>query len=423
MSGYPSEKPYRSVHGVDHPAAPHARRRSSTSTALQTTLLLQPDRTSVREPSPVRRVARLARWRTGRGVVVGTIALLLLSALLVLPGRKTVRYSHADWDASHRAEGSLALSDGLTSNHDAVDNLRLSVSPDTLVADTDFTARENGKTTGQDSMKLPLCEKTVLFRFAGEFALGRPIFVCSRADPTRSVGLHGFGSEVTLLYRVAAIAAHFGYQVFLDDEKWNYGAWSDYFLDLDLGPDAGVTSPVQYHGPLQPLSTRRCRPPKAGTKRAKLVLTADEVRALTAPTASSTTISPAEFVPRWATRPHVVWFSRDMDALDLTYLRLFSNATELEHLHAADLAHREPARNHDEGSPSPLFLTPEETLPPAFEEAFEVMSRVASRAWRVNDEIEREVATLAKRVGLDAREDTRTGISDAGELLIAVHVR
>ncbi|TKA54100.1 hypothetical protein B0A53_03477 [Rhodotorula sp. CCFEE 5036] len=373
MSGYPSEKPYRSVHGVDHPAAPHARRRSSTSTALQTTLLLQPDRTSVREPSPVRRVARLARWRTGRGVVVGTIALLLLSALLVLPGRKTVRYSHADWDASHRVEGSLALSDGLTSNHDAVDNLRLSVSPDTLVADTDFTARENGKTTGQDSMKLPLCEKTVLFRFAG---------------------LHGFGSEVTLLYRVAAIAAHFGYQVFLDDEKWNYGAWSDYFLDLDLG-----------------------------TKRAKLVLTADEVRALTAPTASSTTISPAEFVPRWATRPHVVWFSRDMDALDLTYLRLFSNATELEHLHAADLAHREPARNHDEGSPSPLFLTPEETLPPAFEEAFEVMSRVASRAWRVNDEIEREVATLAKRVGLDAREDTRTGISDAGELLIAVHVR
>ena len=149
---------------------------------------------------------------------MGTIALLLLSALLVLPGRKTVRYSHADWDASHRAEGSLALSDGLTSNHDAVDNLRLSVSPDTLVADTDFTARENGKTTGQDSMKLPLCEKTVLFRFAGEFALGRPIFVCSRADPTRSVGLHGFGSEVTLLYRVAAIAAHFGYQVFRDDE-------------------------------------------------------------------------------------------------------------------------------------------------------------------------------------------------------------
>jgi hypothetical protein len=45
-------------------------------------------------------------------------------------------------------------------------------------------------------------------------------------------------------------------------------------------------------------------------------------------------------VLNWATRPHVVWFSRDMDALDLTYLRLFSNATELATLRHARLATR-----------------------------------------------------------------------------------
>lgn len=353
---------------------------------------------------------------------MGAIALFLLSVLLVLPGGKTVRHSYADWHASHRAEEGLASSNRPIPHRDEVDALRLSVSPDTLVADTDYTAKEDSRTTSQDRTRLPVCEKTVLFRFAGESALGRPMCVCSRADPTCSTGLHGFGSEVTLLYRVAAIAAHFGYQVFLDDEKWNYGAWSDYFLDLDLGLDAGVTSPGQDHARLQRPSARRCRPPKAGTKRAKLVLTADEVRALTTPTASSSTTSPAaDFVPRWATRPHVVWFSRDMDALDLTYLRLFSNATELEHLHAADLAHRQHARDRDE--PSPLFLTPEETLPPAFESAFEVMSRVAGRAWRVNDEIEREVATLAERVGLDARNGPLTETPDIGQLFIAVHVR
>ena len=351
---------------------------------------------------------------------MGAIALFLLSALLVLPGGKMVRHSYADWHPSHPAEGGSASSNPPIPHRDEVDNLRLPDSSDTLVADTDYTVKEDSTTTSQDRTRLPVCEKTVLFRFAGESALGRPMCVCSCANPACVTGLHGFGSEVTLLYRVAAIATHFGYQVFLDDEKWNYGAWSDYFLDLDLGIDAGVTSPGHDHAPLQPSSARRCRPPKAGTKRAKLVLTADEVRALTAPTASSTT-APANFVPRWATRPHVVWFSRDMDALDLTYLRLFSNATELEHLHAADLAHRQHARDHDE--PSPLFLPPEETLPPAFESAFEVMSRVAGRAWRVNDEIEREVATLAERVGLDARNAPLTETPDVGQLLIAVHVR
>lgn len=352
---------------------------------------------------------------------MGTIALLLISALLVLPGRKTGRYSYSDRHAPHLAGGGPASLDRPIPHRDEVDTLRLPVSPDRLVADTGYVAKGEGKFASQDPTKLPVCEKTVLFRFAGEFALGRPECVSPRADSTCSTGLHGFGSEVTLLYRVAAIAANYGYQVFIDDEKWNYGSWSDYFLDLDLGLDAGVTALGQDHGPLASPSARRCRPPKAGTKRAKLILSADEVRALTATTTS--TPSPAEFVPKWATRPHVVWFSRDMDALDLTYLRLFSNATELEHLHAADPAHRQPARAHEEGTPSNLFLTPEETLPPAFEEAFEVMSRVASRAWRVNDEIERGVATLAERVGLDSRDGPRTGSPDVGQLLIAVHVR
>lgn len=231
------------------------------------------------------------------------------------------------------------------------------------------------------------------------------------------------------MYRVAAIAAHFGYQVFLDDAKWNYGSWEDYFLDRDLDLNFDFGDEISLPGArAEPASARRCRPPRPGTKRAKLVLTADEVRTLSLPTPpSSSGDSRPAFVPRWATRPHVIWFARDMDALDLTYLRLFTNTTDLESLQPAAGSARLVREDIGEApAPAPPlpYLTPEETLPDAFVEAFEAMSRVASRAWRVNAEIEREVASLAQRVGVDAESPTSVGtILDAGDLLIAVHVR
>lgn len=109
---------------------------------------------------------------------MGTIALLLLSALLVLPGRKTMRYSYANWHASHPAEGGSASSNRPIPHRNEVDNLRLPDSSDPLVANTDYAAEEYSRTTGQDPLKLPVCEKTVLFRFAGEpidAALRRPL--------------------------------------------------------------------------------------------------------------------------------------------------------------------------------------------------------------------------------------------------------
>ncbi|GAA5863341.1 hypothetical protein JCM3774_005259 [Rhodotorula dairenensis] len=413
MPGYPPDR-----HGsADRPT--HARRRSSTSTLLQTTLLLQPDESRSLGPprrrsgtaSSPRRISRLVGW--------GALVLLALLSLLLLPGREPARRASAATDANAAPEEATLpeLSSQTHRNDDNNAEARLS-EPARWYTDAPSATEDSIRGAvlpepEKNLADLPVCDKTVLFRFAG---------------------LHGFGSEVTLMYRVAAVAAHYGYRVFLDDAKWNYGSWADYFheldLDLDLNLAFGTETPQE-----SSLPSHRCRPPRTGTKRAKLVLSADELRILTRPPpppsspAAGGSARQADFVPRWATRPHVVWSTRDMDALDLTYLRLFTNATDLEHLRQQATSAADSTRSRHEpeelgaGTPRP-YLTPDETLPVAFEEAFEVMSGVAGRAWRVNDEIEREVASLAERVGVGfAQRQTSLAALEPGDVVLAVHVR
>ncbi|GAA5925944.1 hypothetical protein JCM3775_005157 [Rhodotorula graminis] len=229
---------------------------------------------------------------------------------------------------------------------------------------------------------LPVCDKSVVFRFAG---------------------LHGFGSEVTLLLRVAAVASHFGYPVFIDTASWNYGAWDDYFVPLD-SPFPPFSSPSDDAAP-----SPACRLPPSDTKRYKLALTSDEHKVAAGPDALD-----APFEPRWTRRSHIVWSARDMDGLDATFLRLFADADELETLHREDveLLTRRKAK--------PAFLSPRRTLPAVHERAFRRLSELAELAWRPVDLVQDLVGELEERLALSDRGE---GVTGAGSLLIGVHVR
>ncbi|BGP61890.1 hypothetical protein NBRC10512v2_003210 [Rhodotorula toruloides] len=234
--------------------------------------------------------------------------------------------------------------------------------------------------------QLPVCKKTVLFRFAGR---------------------HGFGSEVSLLLRVASVAHHYGYTVFLDSTSWNYGSWSSYF---SLPPSSSF--PASPFAPLDPHAP--CRPPSPQTKRYKLSLTPDEARAF----ALHPLELDASFRPNWAKRNHVYWL-RDVDGLDATFLRLFVDQSQLEELHRADLRALEAL---EEGQERPAFLGAEETLPRVFEDAFERMSRLVGQAWTPNEEVKAMVGELEKRLGVSGAENPGKG-KRPGDLLVGVHVR
>jgi len=69
-------------------------------------------------------------------------------------------------------------------------------------SNTDTTTASSSNNTTQ----LPPCERTLLYRFAGA---------------------HGFASEYLIFLRVVTLAKRFKYALFVDDENWNYGSWSE----------------------------------------------------------------------------------------------------------------------------------------------------------------------------------------------------
>ncbi|GEM08223.1 hypothetical protein Rt10032_c05g2240 [Rhodotorula toruloides] len=234
---------------------------------------------------------------------------------------------------------------------------------------------------------LPVCKKSVLFRFAGR---------------------HGFGSEVSLLFRVASVAHHFGYTVFLDSTSWNYGSWDSYF-SLPSSPSV-PPYPSTPFAPLDPAAP--CRPPSPTTKRYKMSLTDDESRALSLESLGSS------FRPKWANRNHVYWL-RDVDGLDATFLRLFVDEAKLAQVHREDLRHLEAVEAGEDDKSA--FLSATETLPSMFEDAFGRMSELVRDAWAPNEEVRRMVGELERELGVSGKE-RREG-KRPGDLLVGVHVR
>lgn len=206
--------------------------------------------------------------------------------------------------------------------------------------------------------------------------------------------------------RVAAVAGHYGYPVFLDAESWNYGAWEDYFLPLDTPfPPFSLSS----SGAAAAAPPPACRLPPPETKRYKLALTYDELEHVAQPDSANT-----PFAPKWTHRDHVIWGARDMDGLDATFLRLFVDAGELATLHREDLELLERRKA------KPAFLSPRRTLPAAHERGFVQLSRLAQVAWRPNDLVGGLTDELEQKLALRDRD---AGVQGPGSLLIGVHVR
>ncbi|GAA6036117.1 hypothetical protein JCM8097_006624 [Rhodosporidiobolus ruineniae] len=279
-------------------------------------------------------------------------------------------------NATERQAFPAALLAGL---EDERGRLQKALSPEeeaALAGDNPEKVKEEA--VGRYKEALPVCQRTVLFRFAGR---------------------HGFGSELSLFLRVATLAEQYGYAVFTDTSEWNYGAWTDYFVP--------TASPFPLPNP-----SSACRPPEeAVTRRFKLALTIEELQAVSN---LAKPIKPSKVAPKWTKRDHVVWSSRDMDGLDFSFLRLLVDRNQLNELHKDDLRRLELG-----GSPSAGFLSPEETVPAPFEKSLVRLSALAGGVWQPNDAVAEGAEELASRLSVPRS----AGKKRVGELLVAVHVR
>ncbi|POY73620.1 hypothetical protein BMF94_3154 [Rhodotorula taiwanensis] len=370
----------------------HVRRRSSSSAPSSSSLRLPPLKLPIPPPSSPRLGTAVQHRRALiRTALLGAVAFATLAAFLLLPqqcitvpadivlpaaGPSTAARKPSLHEAAMVPPKRPRPHQAAKIQHQAEAEVVMEPSAGAGTAEPPVKERPS---------KLPVCEKSAVFRFAG---------------------LHGFGSEVTLMYRMAAVASHFGYEVFLDDARWNYGTWLDYFRPLALpSSSTGISTALP--------TVTRCSMPKEGTKRAKVVLTADELRSL-----SGSLATDAPFTPRWTARSHVLWSTRDMDGLDLTYLHLFTNSSDLETLRRADLELAADA--------APLFLTPEQTLPPAYEGAFSQSSGIAGRAWQLDEGLLQAVEGMRSAIGVSG-DLPQDGIGaptlHPSDLVIALHVR
>ncbi|GAA5937134.1 uncharacterized protein JCM15063_002820, partial [Sporobolomyces koalae] len=231
--------------------------------------------------------------------------------------------------------------------------------------------------------RLPVCPKTFLFRFAG---------------------LHGQGSELNLMLRLAALSTHFGYTFLIDSTEWNYGPFISYFEPL------APTIPLAY--PSNGAPSLKCRPPRANSnaKRTKVKLSPLDHQLLTD--------QPLEdWVPEWTNADHVVWGPhRDMDGLDRTILNLFTDHIELDHLHELD---RAPNPNHA-GQIHLGGLDPEQALPDEFHNAFDRLSDEIKKVWKPNSDVLAMVQQSIDELGLARPESELKRLRD---LVIGVHVR
>lgn len=161
----------------------------------------------------------------------------------------------------------------------------------------------------------------------------------------------------------------------------------------------------------------KCRPPAPTTKRIKVRLNEGDLERMG---------KDEEWVPDWARDGnHVVWGpQRDMDGLDQTIVKLFTNSSRLADLHDKDrlqVLDQEmgPGRRGKELG----GLDEEETmLSLVFGDAFDRLSDEAKRVWKVNKEVRDMVEELEERLGLPL---ARVGgeRKELKDLVVGVHVR
>ncbi|GAA5989377.1 hypothetical protein JCM5350_005693 [Sporobolomyces pararoseus] len=252
------------------------------------------------------------------------------------------------------------------------------------------TQKESPSSSSSSSSRLPVCSKTLLFKFAG---------------------LHGQGSELNLLLRIATLSTFYNYTLLLDSSNWNYGPFSSYFQDLPS------TIPLPFPSNGQP--SLRCRLPNAEkTKRVRISLNENDWNKL------ENAEGEGDWEPEWVKSgaKHVVWGpKRDVEGLDQTVLKLFVNSTKLEELHSKDQEGKELSSSGG--------LNEEESLNfKVFGEVYERLSDEVKRIWRINSDVQEMVDRLGESLGVpepggNSNEFELEEKKSVGDLVIGVHVR
>ncbi|GAA5956557.1 hypothetical protein JCM3765_003483 [Sporobolomyces pararoseus] len=260
---------------------------------------------------------------------------------------------------------------------------------DSGIMDSRGTSRESS-----EEVRLPICSKTLLFKFAG---------------------LHGQGSELNTLLRISTLASFYNYTLILDSTSWNYGPFESYFQLFY--PTIPLTFPSRGKPSL------RCREPnRLKTKRVKISLNENDWNNLKKQENSSS------WEPDWVKNgaKHVVWGlgKRDMEGLDQTILKLFVNSTKLEQLHLKDQSSLLRGEGKELGG-----LEEEESLNfETFGEVYQRLSDEVLKIWRINSEVQEMVENLGRSLGIPSREVGGGGggnqeEKEVGDLVIGVHVR
>ncbi|SGY19758.1 BQ5605_C006g03747 [Microbotryum silenes-dioicae] len=307
-----------------------------------------------------------------------------------------------DDEHKHRHHSSLAPANQSAHMTDGGDEpLAQSSSPPSRL-DKIYNAVERPVSTNE---KPAICKRTLLFNMAGAFrfalknsSFGVMIFSAWLAKLIRPQlvvlhsGLHGFGSEVLMLTRMAVLAEMFNYSLLVDSSRWNYGSWEAVFQAPALD----------------------CKPPPSTTWRARIKFDR-----------KARTLDKAAVRKSWATFDHVTWRSRDNDGLDKALLDTLTSSSEMDVLHHQDLKELVHPAADRASLTTPELKLASQLVPSALQVIFTRQAQSLSALWRLS----RPAAVRVRAARANLKSLTRQLRAaqqlsgDASPIIIGMHVR
>ncbi|KDE02918.1 hypothetical protein MVLG_06564 [Microbotryum lychnidis-dioicae p1A1 Lamole] len=216
--------------------------------------------------------------------------------------------------------------------------------------------------------------------------------ICKRTLLFNMAGLHGFGSEVLMLTRMAVLAEMFNYSLLVDSSRWNYGSWEAVFQAPALD----------------------CKPPPSTTWRARIKFDR-----------KARTLDKAAVRKSWATFDHVTWRSRDNDGLDKALLDTLTSSSEMDVLHHQDLKELVHPAADRASLTTPELKLASQLVPSALQVIFTRQAQSLSALWRLS----RPAAVRVRAARANLKSLTRQLRAaqqlsgDASPIIIGMHVR
>ncbi|SCV70635.1 BQ2448_3397 [Microbotryum intermedium] len=216
---------------------------------------------------------------------------------------------------------------------------------------------------------------------------------CKRTLLFKMAGLHGFGSEVLMLARMAVLAEIFHYSLLIDSSGWNYGSWESVFQNPALD----------------------CEPPPPTTWRGRIRFDR-----------KARMLDEAAIRKSWATVNHVVWSTRDNAGLDRALLDILTSSSEMDSLHKQDLEQIvQPPVVDRAGLTTPGPKIASQLVPSALQDVFTRQTQSLSNLWRLSRQA--AVRVRAARASLQSLiRQSRVAqqiCGDASPIVIGMHVR